>query len=101
MQDGKPVLALFRGGSDGKALPMTFLAGASVMHGADVQLLPEKQAVFAVHWDMSNDGKRMASCAGEAYRWNAGSQRFDLSKELSRSLSQDFCKTLSARLVTR
>lgn len=100
MQNGKPILALFLA-NHGKASPMTFSAGASVMHGADVELLPDKRAVFAVHWDMSSDGKRVASCTGEAYRWNTGSETFELNRQLSWSLAQDFCKTFNVRLVTR
>jgi hypothetical protein len=100
MEGGKPVLALFQA-NPGRASPMTFLAGASVMHGADVELLPDKRAVFAAHWDRSRDGKGVASCTGEAYRWNAGSESFELDGQLSRSLARDFCMTLSTRLVTR
>ena len=97
MEDGKPVLALFRGRS-GKVSTMTFLDGASVMHGAQVKLMSDKQAVFTANWDLSDDDKHVLSCTGAAYRWNAGTKSFDLSTQLSRSLSQDFCENLSRRM---
>jgi hypothetical protein len=93
MEDGKPVLALFRG-SDGKISKRTFLDGASVIHGASVKLMPDRQAIFAGYWDMKSDGNRLGSCSGEAFRWNAEAKTFDFNLKLNGSLVQDFCKRL-------
>ena len=39
IEDDKPVVALFKG-RDGKISPMTFLRGAGVLHGDNIEMLP-------------------------------------------------------------
>lgn len=100
IEDGKPVVALFRG-KDGKVSTMVFLEGASVMHGASVQMIPAEHAVFWWCWDMNSDGTKVAACGGSAYRWDAAAKRFDFNGPLSKRLTRDFCQKTRAELTSR
>jgi hypothetical protein len=98
IEGGKPVLALFRG-RDGKVSSTEFLEGASVMHGAAVELDATEHAVFSAHWDTNKDGTKVADCAGEAYRWSPAAKRFDYNESLSARLTRDFCGKIRAQLT--
>jgi hypothetical protein len=98
IEEGKPVVALFRG-RDGKVASTEFLEGASVMHGAAVELDTTEHAVFSGNWDRKSDGTKLASCGGEAYQWNAAAKRFDYNGRLSERLSKDFCRKIRAQLT--
>ena len=98
IEEGKPVVALFRG-RDGKIASTEFLEGASVMHGAAVELDTTEHAVFSVYWDMNSDGIKLARCGGEAYQWNAAAKRFDYNRRLSDRLTKDFCRKIPAPLM--
>jgi hypothetical protein len=98
IEEGKPVVALFRG-RDGKVASTEFLEGASVMHGAAVELDAIEHAVFSAYWDMKSDGTKVASCGGEAYQWNAAAKRFDYNRRLSERLTKDFCRKIRTQLT--
>jgi hypothetical protein len=98
IEDGKPVVALFRG-RDGKVSSTEFLEGASVMQGATVKLDATEHAVFSAYWGMKSDGTKVASCGGEAYQWNAAPKRFDYNGRLSERLTKDFCRKIRAQLT--
>ena len=100
IEHGTPVVALFRG-RDGKISSREFLEGASVMHGATVELDTTEHAVFSGYWDMNSDGTKVARCGGEAYRWNAASKRFDYNGQLSDRFAKDFCRNIKAQLPLR
>jgi len=97
MEDGKPVLALFRG-KDGKVSTMLFSDGASVMHGAAVQMIRTEHAVFSAVWNMNDDGTKMHDCGGEAFRWDTTTKVFTFDQRLSAKLSREFCKERGAAL---
>jgi len=99
IEHGTPVVALFRG-KDGKVSSREFLEGASVMHGAAVELDTTEHAVFSVYWDMNSDGIKLARCGGEAYQWNAASKRFDYNGRLSDRLTKVFCKQIPGAVAT-
>ncbi|WP_263366393.1 hypothetical protein [Edaphobacter bradus] len=99
MEDGRPVVALFRG-KDGMVSSMVFLEGASVMHGKAVEMVRSEHAIFSGHWSRNSDGTKFGKCKGEAYRWNAAAKRFDFSQGLSNKLTRDFCRKKRAEVTT-
>lgn len=98
IEHGTPVVALFRG-KDGKVSSREFLEGASVMHGAAVELDTTEHAVFSGYWDVNSEGTKIARCGGEAYQWNAAAKRFDYNGRLSERLTRDFCRKIRAKLT--
>jgi hypothetical protein len=62
---GKPVLAHSKDRT-GSFFTPGFLEGASVQNGEATKLLPEKHAVYAIHWNTDNSG-RLAACTVDAY----------------------------------
>jgi hypothetical protein len=98
IEEGKPVVALFRG-RDGKVASREFLEGASVMHGAAVELDTTEHAVFSGYWDVNSEGTKIARCGGDAYQWNAAAKRFDYNGRLSDRLTKDFCRKIPALLM--
>jgi len=52
IENNKPVIAQFKQ-KDGKISPLMFLYGASVMHSEYVEMLPEKNAIYAFHLSRS------------------------------------------------
>jgi len=98
IEDGKPVVALFRG-RDGKIASTEFLEGASAMHGAAVELHTTEHAVFSGYWDLNSEGTKIARCRGQAYQWNAAAKRFDYNGPLSDRLTKDFCRKVPAPLM--
>jgi hypothetical protein len=91
IEDGKPVLSRFTN-ADGKADPVEFLQGASVMHGANVKLVPEKNAIYGINWD--NDQEMHLSCGANAYVWNPKTKAFRLDKELTSRATRIECEKL-------
>lgn len=88
---GEPVLSRFTN-ADGKVVPVEFLQGASVMHGADVKIVPEKNAIYGIHWD--NDQELHLSCGADAYVWNAKTKAFRLDAELTKEATRTYCQRL-------
>jgi len=95
MENGRPAPATFVN-EDGSRSFIVFLSGASVMNGESVEMLPEKQAIYAGHWSRSGgeDGG-LSSCAVEAYKWNPETFTFDFSKEMSEEERSVFCRKVS------
>jgi hypothetical protein len=85
IEDGKPVFSRFINAHD-KVEPVQFAQGASEMHGADVQLAPEKNVIYGVQWD--NDQKVRDV---NAYVWNQKTRAFKLNMELSKHAAQTHC----------
>src|SRR5262249_31645820 len=80
--NGQPVPRRFRKGN-GEIADVGFAEGASVMHGMDAKLGPEKNAIYSIQWD--NDAEmHLKRCAVTAYVWNAKEKTFDLSRTLSK-----------------
>jgi hypothetical protein len=95
-EHNKPVLGQFRG-KDGKILPTEFLQGASVRNGEDMKLLPEKHAVYMIHWHTDDSG-RLETCGAEAYVWVGKSRTFDANESLSKEISEHECHRLQQDL---
>jgi hypothetical protein len=75
----QPVLAKFR--KNGKAISMDFASGSSVKHSADVELVPQRRAIYDKHCE-SRNGERF-SCVVNAYVWNSKLKTFDWDGPLS------------------
>ncbi len=95
MEDGKPVVALFKD-RQAKVGPMIFLEGASVMHSDGTELLPADHAVFHFFFNYAENG-RIGECSGEAYRWNPRSKLFEYDRRLSQKLARDACRKVPLR----
>jgi hypothetical protein len=109
VENGKPVQARFRD-EHGKPVDTDFLDGASVMHGAGLQLVPEEHAVLEIYWnaedaenaraaqhsDQTTDAPKQpipqVSCGATAYRWNPQSKTFDIDCKLSQKLMASECR---------
>lgn len=89
LEDGRPVLSIFKNAHDKVEPDMIFGQGASVMHGADVKLAPEKNAIYDIRWD--NDQKLHLTCAADAYVWNEKAKDFSLDTELSKRVTRTEC----------
>jgi hypothetical protein len=60
-----------------------FVQGASVLHGGDVKLVPEENAIYSIHWD-NNEKLRLLDCVVYAYVWHGTSRTFGLDKHLTK-----------------
>jgi hypothetical protein len=89
LMGGKPVLAHLQG-KDGKPFTPGFLEGASVKNGEATKLLPEKHAVYAIHWNTDNSGK-LAACTVDAYVWAAKSGTFNANGAISKEIAKQAC----------
>jgi hypothetical protein len=92
MDHGKPVLAKFRD-AKGKRIENSFLSGASVMHSVDVKLVEAKKAIYDSFADNDAEGKP-AQCGVKAYVWNAKTETFDLDLRLSKTASDEYCRSV-------
>jgi len=95
IENNKPVIAQFKQ-KDGKISPLIFLYGASVMNSENVEMLPEKNAIYAFHLSRSNNENSsdiLTKCTIEAYKWNSQTKNFDFSLSLTKELeaSPGFC----------
>jgi hypothetical protein len=97
LQKGKPAVARFRS-RDGKIAEVGFLQGSSVMHSVDVQLVPDKNAIYDIHSDNGPNG-RLAGCVVTAYVWNGRSGTFDWSRSLTRQATRDYCHSLRSAIL--
>ena len=99
----QPVLARSR--RDGHQVAIGFSRGASVMHGKDVKLVPEKHAIYDISWDndgMDSEGTaHLEKCAVDAYVWSAKARVFDYDPELTHQATRDYCQTLGQRSSRR
>jgi len=89
LMGGKPVLAHFQG-KDGKPFTPGFLEGASVKNGETTKLLPEKHAVYAIHWN-TDDSLKLAACTVDAYVWSAKSGTFNANRAISKEIAKQAC----------
>ncbi len=97
-RDGnQPVSARFRKGRHTVAIG--FSRGASVMHGKDVKLVPEKRAIYDISWD--NDGTdsagtvKLHKCLVDAYIWNSKAGVFDYDPKLTAQATRSYCHELA------
>jgi hypothetical protein len=97
LENGQPVPAHFRK-ENRKIADVGFAEGASVMHGMDVKLVPEKSAIYGIEWD-NDAGMHLKRCAVTAYVWNAKVRTFDLSPALSKQAKASYCPTLQRELL--
>lgn len=97
LEGGQPVFARFRN-AKGKIADLRFAQGASVMHGKDVKLAPEKHAIYDIAWD--NDGMKSATsmrlkrCRVEAYVWTPKVGTFDYDTKLTNQTTRTYCRAL-------
>jgi len=94
VENDTPVVAQFKQ-KDGKVSSLMFLAGASVMNGESVVMLPDKNAIYAGHWSRAVNGTPFGSltnCSVEAYQWNSQTKTFDFSLTLSNEVRPGFCQ---------
>lgn len=89
LEGNQPVLSHFTK-PNGKAENVEFLQGASVMHGTDVKLAPDKNAIYRIQWD--NDQELHLSCRAGAYVWNRKMRAFRLNAELSKQATRTYCQ---------
>ena len=94
LDHGRPVAARFRDANRKNTQP-EFLDGASVMHSRVTKLVVEKEAIFDEFTESDNEGK-IAACGVKAYVWNPHTRTFDLNISLSRSATDEFCRTIRA-----
>ncbi len=94
MEYDRPVAALFRQ-RDGTVSTMTFLEGASAMHGDEIDLLVQEQAISATHYKMDSSGKRFESCGAEVYKWNTETKTFNYNPRLSERVGRDYCRKVA------
>jgi hypothetical protein len=87
-----PVIARFRD-AKGKSVENGFASGASAMHTVDVKLVEAKKAIYDVFAENDSEGKP-ARCGAKAYVWNAKSETFDLDLRLSKSASDEYCRSV-------
>lgn len=92
LEAGEPLVVQLRDQYH-KAAEFSLLRGASVRNGADVQLLPEKQAVYVANWHTDDSGA-LDSCSVGAYVWVPRTNSFDFDGKLSRDLTQSECDKL-------
>lgn len=99
LRDSHPVLAHFR--KDGHQLDIGFSRGASAMHGTDVKLVQEKQAIYDISWDnngLDDEGKsKLQKCELSAYVWNPMTQTFDFNRSLSGQARSKYCQDLAKK----
>lgn len=92
LKAGEPVVVQLRDQYH-KPTEFSLLRGASVRNGADVQLLPEKQAVYVANWHTDDSGA-LDSCGVGAYVWHPRTNSFDFDSKLSGDLTQSECDKL-------
>lgn len=97
LENGQPVPARFRK-DNGKPADIGFAEGASVMHGMDAKLVPEKNAIYGIQWD-NDESMHLKRCAVTAYVWNAKGKTFDLNPDLSKEAQSSYSKTLQEQLL--
>ncbi len=68
LERGNPVVARFRD-KKRRIVQRGFLRGASVRNGENTALLPDKHAVYGIHWHTDDLGK-LETCAVDAYVWD-------------------------------
>lgn len=81
-----------------KRVDVGFGEGASVMHGMDAKLVPEKNAIYGIQWD-NDENLHLTTCALTAYVWDAKEKTFDLNPGLSKKARASYCETLQAKLL--
>jgi hypothetical protein len=92
LQSGQPIVAQFRD-TNGEQVPNGFAQGSSVMHSVDVQMVPDKNAVYDFYSDNNGEGK-LWHCRVKAYVWNAETKTFDQSIRLSKLATVQYCAKL-------
>jgi len=98
LERAKPVVVRFRD-SNRKPIKPVFANGASVRNGEGTGLLPEKHAVYTIHWH-TDDFARLETCSVEAYVWTPRSATFDLNKSVAREIADRECARLRKQLPT-
>ena len=63
------------------------------MHTVDVKLVEAKKAIYDVFAENDSEGKP-ARCSAKAYVCNAKSETFDLDLRLSKSASDEYCRSV-------
>lgn len=97
---GRPVFARFRKAN--REVDLGFAQGASVMHGKDAKLVPEKRAIYDISWD--NDGLddkgivQLEKCVVDAYAWNTQSKTFDWDAKLTKQATRSYCEALKQQV---
>jgi hypothetical protein len=97
LEADQPVLARFRI-DNGKSAEIGFADGASVMHGMDAKLVPERNATYGIEWD-NDETMHLKRCAVRAYVWNSGEKTFDLNPTVSTRARVSYCHTLQQVLL--
>ena len=61
-----------------------------MQNGEATKLLPEKHAIYAIHWNTDNSG-RLAACTVDAYVWAAKSGTFNANRAISKEIAKQAC----------
>jgi hypothetical protein len=97
LENDQPVLSRFRG-ANGEVLDLGFGQGASVMHGLDVKLVPEKSAIYGMSWD-TDECLHLTSCAVNAYVWNSKDKAFGFDSQLTTQNTESYCQELQKQFI--
>lgn len=90
IENGNPVLSKFKQ-KNGKISALIFLSGTSVRNGEEVEILSDKKAIFAGHYNTDDFGEKIKNCEVEAYIWNSETKIFEYDSVLSSEIGKDEC----------
>jgi hypothetical protein len=96
LEGGQPVKARFR--KDNRDIGLGFAQGTSVMHGRNVRLVPEKQAIYDFSWDYMGENPSLEECVVNAYIWNTKFKTFDWDAELTKPATGNYCSGMRKQL---
>lgn len=100
MKNREPALVRIKD-KDGKTFALSgWPVGASAMHGTDIELLPEQNAIALGTYAL--DGRtadiKLDECRNEIYVWSESSELFEWNSELSQSSSISYCAKVEERI---
>ena len=93
IENDKPVVAQFKK-KDGEISPLMFFEGSSVMNGATIVMLPEKNTIYQGSWSRTTKGEpygEFSDCKVEAYQWNPHTKVFEFNQNLSDEIRPFYC----------
>ncbi len=96
LERGQPIPARLRD-QKGKIVQRSFLRGASVRNGENTGLIPDKHAVYGIHWHTDDSGE-LESCSVDAYVWDPKRKTFDENEQVSKEIAQRECGKLRKEL---
>jgi len=96
LKDDKPALAKFID-ENGDRRSIIFTEGSSVRNGSKIDWQPENKIIYTTSWSLNFNGT-LDDCRADAYKYDNNKQAFVYDQNLSDSLGQEFCASLSTSL---